>query len=123
MMLYHADLVSAIRLPNNLFTENANTEVGSDLIILQKNTQKESLRGDDNLLDTVYHDENRIPTNNYFLEHPQRTETAQCPLPDPDRAKRRPGLGGIYARRTNPLVGKLGVFRVQLYAHEMTPHL
>ena len=72
MMLYHADLVSAIRLPNNLFTENANTEVGSDLIILQKNTQKESLLGDDNLLDTVYNDENRIPTNNYFLEHPER---------------------------------------------------
>ena len=72
MMLYHADLVSAIRLPNNLFTENANTEVGSDLIILQKNTQKESLRGDDNLLDTVHNDENRIPTNNYFLEHPER---------------------------------------------------
>ena len=72
MMLYHADFVSAIRLPNNLFTENANTEVGSDLIILQKNTQKESLRGDDNLLDTVYNDENRIPTNNYFLEHPER---------------------------------------------------
>lgn len=72
MMLYHADLVSAIRLPNNLFTENANTEVGSDLIILQKNTQKESLQGDDNLLDTVYNDENRIPTNNYFLEHPER---------------------------------------------------
>ena len=72
MMLYHADLVSAIRLPNNLFTENANTEVGSDLIILQKNTQKESLRGDDNLLDTVYNDENHIPTNNYFLEHPER---------------------------------------------------
>ena len=72
MMLYHADLVSAIRLPNNLFTENANTEVGSDLIILQKNSQKESLRGDDNLLDTVYNAENRIPTNNYFLEHPER---------------------------------------------------
>ena len=72
MMLYHADLVSAIRLPNNLFTENANTEVGSDLIILQKNSQKESLRGDDNLLDTVYNDENRIPTNNYFQEHPER---------------------------------------------------
>ena len=72
MMLYHADLVSAIRLPNNLFTENANTEVGSDLIILQKNSQKESLRGDDNLLDTVYNDDNRIPTNNYFLEHPER---------------------------------------------------
>lgn len=40
MMLYHADLVSAIRLPNNLFTENANTEVGSDLIILQKTAKR-----------------------------------------------------------------------------------
>lgn len=37
------DLVSAIRLPNNLFTEYAGTEVGSDLIILQKNTAKQSL--------------------------------------------------------------------------------
>lgn len=36
-------LVSAIRLPNNLFTEYAGTEVGSDLIILQKNIGKKSL--------------------------------------------------------------------------------
>ena len=72
MMLRHADVVSAIRLPNNLFTENANTEVGSDLIILQKNSQKETLQGDDNLLDMVTNDENRIPTNNYFQEHLER---------------------------------------------------
>ena len=38
----------------------------------RKTAKKESLRGDDNLLDTVYNDENRIPTNNYFLEHPER---------------------------------------------------
>ena len=44
-MLRHADLVSAVRLPNNLFTENANTEVGSDLIILQKNTAKTGTDG------------------------------------------------------------------------------
>ncbi len=37
------NLVSAIRLPNNLFTEYAGTQVGSDLIILQKNTQKKNL--------------------------------------------------------------------------------
>ena len=37
------NLVSAIRLPNNLFTEYAGTEAGSDLIILQKNTAKHSL--------------------------------------------------------------------------------
>lgn len=72
MMLRHADVVSAIRLPNNLFTENANTEVGSDLIILQKNSQKETLQGDDNLLDMVTNDENRIPINSYFQEHPER---------------------------------------------------
>ena len=72
MMLRHADVVSAIRLPNNLFTENANTEVGSDLIILQKNSQKEMLQGEDNLFDMVTNDKNRIPTNNYFQEHPER---------------------------------------------------
>ncbi len=33
------DVVSAIRLPNNLFTENAGTEVGSDLIVLQRNNK------------------------------------------------------------------------------------
>ena len=37
------NLVSAIRLPNNLFTDYAGTEVGSDLIILQKNTAKQNL--------------------------------------------------------------------------------
>jgi len=35
------DVVSAIRLPNNLFSENAGTEVGSDLIILQRNREGE----------------------------------------------------------------------------------
>ncbi|WP_119790815.1 N-6 DNA methylase [Flavobacterium anhuiense] len=41
------NLVSAIRLPNNLFTEYAGTQVGSDLIILQKNTQKKNLTADE----------------------------------------------------------------------------
>ncbi|WP_444343230.1 N-6 DNA methylase, partial [Phocaeicola sp.] len=48
-MLKGAHLVSAVRLPNNLFTENANTEVGSDLIILQKDTRKEGLSEDEKL--------------------------------------------------------------------------
>ena len=42
-MMKHANLVGVARLPNNLFTENAGTEVGSDLIILQKNSGKEGL--------------------------------------------------------------------------------
>ena len=35
-LMQHSHLISAIRLPNNLFTDGAGTEVGSDLIILQK---------------------------------------------------------------------------------------
>ncbi|ASV79786.1 DNA methylase [Elizabethkingia anophelis] len=42
-LMENNSLVSAIRLPNNLFTDYAGTEVGSDLIILQKNTSKQDL--------------------------------------------------------------------------------
>lgn len=41
-LVNHANLVSAIRLPDNLFVD-AGTEVGSDLIVLQKNTLKSEL--------------------------------------------------------------------------------
>lgn len=37
------DVVSAIRLPNNLFSDHAGTEVGSDLIILQRNNNNIAL--------------------------------------------------------------------------------
>ena len=41
-LMKNTNLVSAVRLPNNLFTDHAGTEVGSDLIILQKNSKKTS---------------------------------------------------------------------------------
>jgi hypothetical protein len=37
-LMKNINLVSVVRLPNKLFTDHAGTEVGSDLIILQKNT-------------------------------------------------------------------------------------
>ena len=37
-LMQHAEPVSVVRFPNNLFTDHAGTEVGSDLIILQKKT-------------------------------------------------------------------------------------
>lgn len=40
-LMENTNLVSATRLPNNLFTDYAGTEVGSDLIVLQKNTDKD----------------------------------------------------------------------------------
>lgn len=46
-LMNNCDLVSAIRLPNNLFSENAGTDVGSDLIVLQKNSAKTSLSEDE----------------------------------------------------------------------------
>ena len=42
-LMNHTRLISAVRLPNNLFSENAGTEVGSDLIVLQKQSNKKSL--------------------------------------------------------------------------------
>ena len=42
-LVEHCDLVSSVRLPNNLFTSHAGTEVGSDLIVLQKNSKKQAV--------------------------------------------------------------------------------
>ena len=72
MMMRKAELVSAIRLPNNLFTDNANTEVGCDLIILQKNEGKEELSEEDKRLgDVVKNNHTGISTNGYFFDHPE----------------------------------------------------
>ena len=47
LLMQKSNLVSAIRLPNNLFSDHAGTEVGSDLIILQKDNQKKQLSEDE----------------------------------------------------------------------------
>ena len=53
-ILSHADLITAVRFPNNLFTENANTQVGSDLVILRKNSSKQALTdAEEDFLNTV----------------------------------------------------------------------
>lgn len=43
-LIHRCNLVSALRLPNNLFTDYAGTQAGSDLIVLQKNSGREALR-------------------------------------------------------------------------------
>ncbi|SFO28674.1 Helicase conserved C-terminal domain-containing protein [Paenimyroides ummariense] len=60
------NLVSAIRLPNNLFTEYAGTEVGSDLIILQKNTAKKFLTKEEELFCESNQTQFNTPENAYF---------------------------------------------------------
>ena len=72
MMTRKADLLSAIRLPNNLFTESANTEVGCDLIVLQKNEGKEELSEEDRKFgDVVKNNHTNIVTNGYLFDHPE----------------------------------------------------
>lgn len=70
-LMQNSNLISVVRLPNNLFTEYAGTEVGSDLIILQKNTAKQSLTEVEELFcqsnTTVYN-----TSNNAFFQDTTR---------------------------------------------------
>lgn len=65
-LMNNTNLISAIRLPNNLFIENAGTEVGSDLIVLQKNTQKQELTRQEKKFLTTYELSPSITINNSF---------------------------------------------------------
>lgn len=76
-MLKHADLVSAVRLPNNLFTDHAGTEVGSDLIILQKNGKKQAVSETDKLFAGTVPDVAGFVTNTYFQKYPERIVRTQ----------------------------------------------
>ena len=71
LLFQHADLVTAFRLPDNLFKENANTEAGSDLIIVQKNEHKEWMTEDEKQISLTYsQDGDDILYNEYFQRHP-----------------------------------------------------
>ena len=63
-----AELLSAIRLPDNTFKANAGTEVTSDILILQKRDRVMDIEPDWVHLDT---DENGVTMNRYFVEHPE----------------------------------------------------
>ena len=63
-----ADLIGAIRLPDNTFKQNAGTEVTSDILFLQKRGHITDLEPDWVHLDT---DENGIRMNRYFVQHPE----------------------------------------------------
>ncbi len=67
-----ADLVAVLRLPNNTFSENAGTDVGSDLIILQKHTEKKSLSADEEFfIQSVVDRGTKVPGNKFFQAFPQ----------------------------------------------------
>ena len=63
-----AELLGAIRLPNDTFKGNAGTEVVSDILFLQKRDRLIDIEPDWVYLDT---DENGIKMNSYFVQHPE----------------------------------------------------
>ena len=63
-----ADLLGAIRLPNNTFKGNAGTEVVSDILILQKRDRLIDIEPDWVHLNT---DKNGFKMNSYFVDHPE----------------------------------------------------
>ena len=71
-LVKQADLVAALRLPNNTFSDNAGTDVGSDLIIFQKHTGKKSLSADEEFfIQSVVDRGTKVPGNKFFQAFPQ----------------------------------------------------
>ena len=67
-MVKRADLVAALRLPNNTFSDNAGTDAGSDLIILQKHSGKKALSFDEELFIQSIVDKGTKVSSNKFIE-------------------------------------------------------
>ena len=62
-----ADLVGAIRLPNNAFKSNAGAKVTSDIIVLQKRAEQTDILP--NWVDLA-RNEDGILMNRYFVDNP-----------------------------------------------------
>jgi putative endopeptidase len=98
------DLVSAVRLPNNLMSDNAGTEVGSDLIILQKNSSKTSLTAGEQAFIKSRTLSNGININNYFQDFSRVVHTKSSVDTD---LYGKPGLvfiheGGVQGMAADP---------------------
>jgi len=71
-MVKRADLVAALRLPNNTFSDTAGTDAGSDLIILQKHTGKKALSADEEFfIQSIVDRGTKVPGNKYLMAFPQ----------------------------------------------------
>ena len=92
-----AELLGAIRLPNNAFKANAGTEVSADILFFQK---RESISMEEPEWVTLGEDVNGISINRYFITHPEMVlgtmaevsgpygmETACLPLEGADLAE------------------------------------
>ena len=101
-----ANLVSAIRLPNNLFSDYAGTEVGSDLIILQKDLHKTEMSQDERLLTVIQTDTKiNLTDNAYFIHHPERIVHTTAKLDTDPYGK--PAMVYLHEGKTAGIAGDL----------------
>ena len=113
LLMERANLVSAIRLPNNLFSDHAGTDVGSDLIILQKNENKKALSPDEQLFTMSNLRPSGTYLNGYFrdLSRIVHTEWKQDTDPYGKPAivfKHKDGVDGIARDLSSMLNADLG---------------
>jgi len=78
-MMKHANLVAALRLPNNTFSEEAGTDVGSDLIVLQKNEKKQQLTTNEEFfVQSLVDSATKTVNNKYYVAFPQNKVCTQA---------------------------------------------
>lgn len=108
-----AELLGAVRLPNNAFLANAGTEVTADILFLQKRDRMVSVSEQSSEWISLAETAEGVPVNRYFAEHPDmvlgtmayddrmygnRRETACIPYPDADLSELlKDALANIHA--------------------------
>ena len=98
-LVNHADLISAVRLPDALFMQTSGIEVGSDLLIFQKHTNKTALSAREQMFlqvakemydmngtmtekrqQAVFHAEDRTGDRQPYRDEPARQICTQTPV-------------------------------------------
>ena len=131
-MMRRADLVAALRLPNNTFTDNAGTEAGSDLIILQKHEGKKSLSADEEFfIQSVVDNGTKVTNNKFFEAFPQNVICTDAKVGTDQYGKpaivytHKDGIDGIARDMRNALDVslrlRLDVDRYNGYSPQLTP--
>jgi N12 class adenine-specific DNA methylase len=119
-LMKNTSLVSAIRLPNNLMSDNAGTEVGSDLIILQRNSNKTSLTTDEQAFVKSRTLSNGMNINNYFQDFSRVVQTRS--FADKDLYG-RPGMIHLHAGGVQAMAADLKKMLLDDFAKTLNRNL
>ena len=131
-MMKRADLVAGLRLPNNTFSDNAETDAGSDLIILQKHSDKKNLSFDEELFtQSVIDNATKVPGNKFFQTFPDNVICTDAKMGTDQYGKpaivytHKEGVDGI-AREIGTALQlsfrlRLDIDRYKGYAPKLTP--